>query len=74
MLEISSKEMFCLVNIFKNRLALNLFRPLEHGVIKDTPEDRDFIAHFITHLISLSDPEEYDRVVAVIGAPGGKLC
>ena len=53
----------------KNRLALNLFRPLEHGVIKDTPEDRDFIAHFITHLISLSDPEEYDRVVAVIGAP-----
>ena len=53
----------------KNRLALNLFRPLEHGVIKDTNEDRDFIAHFITHLISLSDPEEYDRVVAVIGAP-----
>ena len=53
----------------KKRLALNLFRPLEHGVIKDTNEDRDFIAHFITHLISLSDPEEYDRVVAVIGAP-----
>jgi rod shape-determining protein MreB len=53
----------------KNRLALNLFRPLEHGVIKDTNEDRDFIAHFITHLISLSDPEDYDRVVAVIGAP-----
>ena len=53
----------------KNRLALNLFRPLEHGVIKDTAEDRDFIAHFITHLISLSDPEDYDRVVAVIGAP-----
>ena len=52
----------------KNRLALNLFRPLEH-VIKDTAEDRDFIAHFITHLISLSDPEDYDRVVAVIGAP-----
>ncbi|DAC58952.1 MAG TPA: hypothetical protein D7I08_03100, partial [Candidatus Poseidoniales archaeon] len=53
----------------KNRLALNLYRPLELGVIKDTPEDREFIAHFITHLIGLSDPEEYDRVVAVIGAP-----
>ena len=53
----------------KNRLALNLFRPLELGVIKDTQEDREFIAHFITHLIGLSDPEEYDRVVAVIGAP-----
>ena len=24
----------------KNRLALNLFRPLEHGVIKDTNEDK----------------------------------
>ena len=35
----------------KNRLALNLFRPLELGVIKDTKEDREFIAHFITHLI-----------------------
>ena len=41
--------------------------PLELGVIKDTPEDRQYIAHFITHLIGLSD-EDYDRVVAVIGA------
>ncbi len=53
----------------KNRLALNLYRPLEHGVIKDTPEDKKFIAHFINHMINLSDPEEYGRVVAVIGAP-----
>ncbi len=53
----------------KNRLALDLFRPLEHGVIKDSQKDREFIAHFITHLIGLSDPEDYDRVVAVIGAP-----
>ena len=53
----------------KNRLALNLFRPLEHGVIKDTPEDKKFIAHFINHMMNLADPEDYDRVVAVIGAP-----
>ncbi|MBN16772.1 MAG: hypothetical protein CMB37_01245 [Euryarchaeota archaeon] len=53
----------------KNRLALNLYRPLEHGVIKDTPEDKKFIAHFITNIIGLGDPEDYDRVVAVIGAP-----
>ena len=53
----------------KNRLALNLYRPLEHGVIKDTPEDKKFIAHFITQIIGLADPEDYDRVVAVIGAP-----
>jgi len=53
----------------KNRLALNLYRPLEHGVIKDTPEDKKFIAHFINHMIELSDPEDYGRVVAVIGAP-----
>lgn len=53
----------------KNRLALNLFRPLEHGVIKDTPEDKKFIAHFINHMMNLTDPEDYDRVVAVIGAP-----
>jgi rod shape-determining protein MreB and related proteins len=53
----------------KNRLALNLFRPLEHGVIKDTAEDRKFIAHFITNIIGRGDPEDYNRVVAVIGAP-----
>ena len=53
----------------KNRLALNLFRPLEHGVIKDTPEDKKFIAHFINHMMNLADPEDYGRVVAVIGAP-----
>ena len=53
----------------KNRLALNLFRPLEHGVIKDTVEDKKFIAHFITNIIALGDPEDYNRVVAVIGAP-----
>jgi len=53
----------------KNRLALNLYRPLEHGVIKDTVEDRKFIAHFITNIIGRGDPEDYDRVVAVIGAP-----
>ncbi len=53
----------------KNRLALNLFRPLEHGVIKDNADDKMHIAHFITHIIGLADPEDYDRVVAVIGAP-----
>ena len=53
----------------KNRLALKLFRPLEHGVIKDNPEDKAHITSFIQYLISLSNPDEYDRVVAVIGAP-----
>ena len=53
----------------KNRLALDLYRPLQHGVIKDSQEDKKFIAHFIHHMIELANPEEYDNVVAVIGAP-----
>ena len=53
----------------KNRLALNLFRPLEHGVIKDSSDDKKFIAHFIHHMIEMANPEEADNVVAVIGAP-----
>ena len=59
----------------KNRLALNLFRPLELGVIKDTPEDREFIAHFITHLIGLSDPEglDFDTIGAASGGYDGNL-
>ena len=55
--------------IARNFLKRDVLRPLELGVIKDTKEDREFIAHFITHLIGLSDPEDHDRVVAVIGAP-----
>ena len=51
-----------------NRLALNLYRPLELGVIKEHVEDREFIAHFITHLIGLSDPRN-TTVSAAIGAP-----
>ncbi len=53
----------------KNRLALNLFRPLEHGVIKDSSDDKKFIAHFIHHMIEMANPEEANNVVAVIGAP-----
>jgi len=53
----------------KNRLALDLYRPLQHGVIKDSQEDKKFIAHFIHHMIELAGPEDYDNVVAVIGAP-----
>ena len=53
----------------RNRLALNLYRPLQHGVIKDSPEDKRFIAHFIHHMIELASPGDYDNVVAVIGAP-----
>lgn len=53
----------------RNRLALDLYRPLEHGVIKDTMEDKKHIASFIQYIISLANPDDYDRVVAVIGAP-----
>ena len=53
----------------RNRLALDLYRPLEHGVIKDTIEDKKHIASFIQYIISLANPDDFDRVVAVIGAP-----
>ena len=36
----------------KNRLALNLFRPLDHGVMKDSIEDMKFINHFIRNNVS----------------------
>jgi rod shape-determining protein MreB len=52
-----------------NRLALNLYRPLEWGVIKDNTEDKKAIQDFIRYMIKLAEPERFERVFGVIGAP-----
>ncbi len=53
----------------RNKLALRFFRPLEHGVIKDTDEDLEAAKELIKYAIKLIHPEKYKKVYAVIGAP-----
>ena len=60
-----------------NRLALDLYRPLEHGVIKGTgakaaPEhDRNLEAAklLLRHLVNQADPGREDVLYGVVGVP-----
>jgi len=53
-----------------NRLSLRLSRPMEKGIVKDTEEDRKAAAALIGHAVEIArDGKEYQRVLAIIGAP-----
>jgi len=52
-----------------NRLSVDLYRPLEKGVVKSTPEDLDAANAIIKHLISLLSPTGNEVIYGVIGTP-----
>jgi rod shape-determining protein MreB len=54
----------------KNRLALDIYRPLEKGIIKDTAKDMEAAKELIKHSIKIAkDKGNYRMVYGVIGAP-----
>ena len=53
----------------RNKLALNLYRPLEKGVIKNTDEDLRAARELIKYAIAQVGPFKYKKVYAVIGVP-----
>ena len=54
----------------KNRLALDIYRPLEKGVIKDTAKDMEAAKELIKYAIELAkDSGKYKKIYGVIGAP-----
>ncbi len=53
----------------EHRLSLDLFRPLERGVIKERTRDQEAVRELIHHLIDLMEPRANNRVRAVIGVP-----
>ena len=54
----------------KNRLSLDIRKPLEHGVIKEgTEKDEESVKELIRHLISLVKPDPNQKVLAVVGVP-----
>ncbi|QLH37968.1 MAG: rod shape-determining protein [Defluviicoccus sp.] len=52
-----------------HRLSVELFRPLESGVVKEGERDRQAVRALIQHLIDLVGPRSETRVRAVIGVP-----
>jgi rod shape-determining protein MreB len=54
----------------KNRLSLDIYRPLEHGVLKEgSSKEGESVKELIHHLISLVKPEKDAPIYAVVGVP-----
>ncbi len=54
----------------KNRLSLDIRKPLERGVIKEgTEKDEESVKELIRHLIGLVKPDQDQKVLAVVGVP-----
>jgi rod shape-determining protein MreB len=54
----------------KNRLALDIYRPLQKGVIKDSAKDMEAAKELIKYAIELAKANgKYTKIYGVIGAP-----
>jgi len=57
-------------NALENRLSLDLYRPLEHGVIREgSPKNEHAIHDLVRHLISLVKPEQGQPLYIAVGVP-----
>lgn len=54
----------------KNRMSLNLVRPLEFGVIREgTERDEEAVRELIHHLIEMVEPKNGQKIYAAVGVP-----
>jgi rod shape-determining protein MreB len=54
----------------KSRLSMDIYRPLERGVIKEgTDREAESVKELVRHLIGLVKPEKDQEVLAVVGVP-----
>lgn len=54
----------------KHRLSMDVYRPLERGVVKEgTEKEEESVKELIRHLISLVKPAKDQKVFAVVGVP-----
>jgi rod shape-determining protein MreB len=58
----------------EHRLALNLSRPLQNGVLKEgTERDEAAVQELIGHLIELADVQQDDEICVAVGVPAEAL-
>lgn len=58
----------------QHRLSLELYRPLERGVIKEGIErNEEAVKELIGHLIKLAKPKEEQKVYAIVGVPADAM-
>ena len=55
---------------FKHRLSMDIYRPLERGVIKEGTEKEELaVKELIRHLIKLIQPGKDQKIFAIVGVP-----
>lgn len=58
----------------QNRLSLDLYRPLERGVIKEGIErNEEAVKELIGYLIQLAGPKEDQKIYAIVGVPADAM-
>ena len=58
----------------KHRLSMDIYRPLEHGVVKEgTEKEEESVKELIRYLIASVKPEKDQKVMAVVGVPAEAL-
>jgi rod shape-determining protein MreB len=68
--KVLGKQVLFGADALKNRLSIDLYRPLEKGVLKEgTAKDKEAVKELIHHLIKLVKPKEQDKIHAVVGVP-----
>ena len=68
------KAVLCGKEVLENRLSVEMYRPLENGVIKEGIErNEEAVAELIQHLIDISKPAEGQKINAVVGVPADTL-
>ncbi|HWR57689.1 MAG TPA: MamK family actin-like protein [Thermodesulfovibrionales bacterium] len=73
-LQVVGKPVLFGAEALKNRLSLDLCRPLEHGVIKEGIEkSEEAVKEIIRHLIELAKPGPEQKIYAVVGVPADTL-
>jgi len=73
-LQVVGKPVLFGAEALKNRLSLDLCRPLEHGVIKEGIErSEEAVKELIKYLIELAKPEPDQKIHAVVGVPADTL-
>jgi rod shape-determining protein MreB len=68
-MKVLGKPMLFGSEALQNRLSLDLYRPMEHGVIKDGLKDQESVRELIRYIISLVRETEDQKIYAVVGVP-----
>lgn len=72
--KVIGKEILFGADALENRLSLDLYRPLERGVIKEGIErNEEAVKELIGNLISRGKPSKTEKIHAIVGVPADTL-